>query len=425
MYNKYFLLIFLALISMANAQNAEPLDKILAIAEDEIILQSDLNLARKNVMMQLQSQNIAPPPEDILKRQLMERLVITKLQLQKARMGGIRVSNAEVDETIRKVAASNKMTVPQMRDRLSNDGLDFESFWEQIHTEMTIGKLRQRLARSKVDVSESEIDIYLNSGQSGNKEYRLAHILLSLPREANPDDIAKAREKANEIRQEIEQGLPFSQAAITYSQGQTALEGGDLGWRSASKLPEDMLAVLGKLEQGGVSEPVRGPGGIHLIKVMEMREQQHMVEEVHAHHILIKTDELVSSTDAYENIRTIHDQLLDGADFAELAKEHSQDLQSSNQGGDMGWQSLESFGGVTKETLAKLEPGEISQPFQTRIGWHIVRIDDRRSRDATSEFTRQQAREAIFERKAEYEIELFLRQMRDEAYVEFLDGSNS
>ncbi len=415
-------LLALMLLSQMAAASAETqlLDRILVQVEEDIILQSELEQAKQEVILRLRTQNTPLPPDEILTRQVLEQLINTKLQVQRAEMSGIRVSNEEVDKAARGVAQRNGLTLAQLREALAAEGVDFNHFLQNIRNELIIGRLRQRVARARVDVTDSEIDLFLEQHDMHGKEFHLAHILIPLPQNPSPEQAQAAVEKIEMIRQKIAEGMDFAEAAVTWSQGQTALQGGDLGWRESSKLPQSMVEQLSRMKPGDVSEPVRGPGGLHLIKLVDTRQAQHIVREVRPQHILIKVDDLTSGDEAYDQINNLYRQLQEGADFAELAKRFSDDKSSASVGGDMDWQPLDSFGGKVRETLEALEPGQLSEPFRTSMGWHIMKLLDRRERDRTHDFTRSQAMQAIRERKAEYEVENFMRQLRDEAYVRYL-----
>ncbi len=401
---------------------AEPrlLDRILVQVEEDIVLQSELEQAIQEVTLRLQAQNTPLPPRDILTRQVLEQLINTKLQVQRAEMSGIRVSNEEVDKAVRGVAQRNGMSVDQLQQALAAEGVPFNRFLDNIRNELLIGRLRQRVARAKVDVTDSEIDLYLEQHQNHGEEFHLAHILVPLPANPTPEQARKAVDKIRMIREKIEQGMDFSEAAVTWSSGQTALKGGDLGWRAAGKLPQSMVEQLARMKPGEVSEPVRGPGGLHLIKLLDSRKVQHIVDEVHPQHILLKVDDLTTGEEAYRQIQEIHTRLEQGEAFDKLARIFSDDKSSASVGGDMGWQPLDSFGGKVREQLEQLQPGQYSEPFRTSMGWHIMKLLDRRQRDRTHDMTRAQAMQIIRERKAEYEVENFLRQLRDEAYVRYL-----
>lgn len=413
--------LFISPFSQAQETNALVLDQIIAQVEEEIVLQSELDRAKRTVVAQLQKQNTPLPPETVLNKQVLENLVMMKLQLQRAKTSGLRISNDEVDGAVRRVASNNQLSMDQLRQVLQQDGVSFDDFWEDLRNELTVTQLKQRISRSRVDITESEIDLFLASNTGQNKEFHLAHILIPLPRNPSPEDMENAARHIQRIQTEINNGMDFSQAAVSYSQGQTALKGGDLGWRPANKMPAAMVETLEAMDTNEVSEPIRGPGGLHLLKLIETRESQHLVDEINARHILVKTDDIVSAEEAYQKAKGIHDRLMADPDaFADIAKNESDDTATSSNGGDMDWQPVQSFGGRVKDVLNGLAIKEVSEPFQTNMGWHILKLEDRRNQDRTEEFTRQKAREAIHARKSEYEVENFLRQMRDEAYIKYL-----
>lgn len=397
----------------------EELDSIVAIVEDDVILRSELDSSIATITQQIQAGGGQVPSRGALEKQVMERLVLVELQLQRAEASGIRVSDTEVDESLRRLAQSNGITLTQLRQSLEADGFSYAQFRREMRDEMVTTRLRQRVAASRVEVSETEIDIYLGSQQVDQGEYRISHILIGLPEGATPDQIQQGRDKAMRVYEELEAGLDFATAAVNYSDGQQALEGGDLGWRPANQVPTIFADTIAGMRAGDLARPLRSPSGFHILKVADFRERsQHMVEEYHARHIMVEINELVTSTEALEIVQNVHERVVNGESFDELAKQYSDDNTTANLGGDMGWFQPEAYGPRIGQILASLQEGMLSQPFQTSAGWHILEKLGSREQDRTEAVIRAQARENIRLRKAEEEVELWLRELRDEAYID-------
>jgi peptidyl-prolyl cis-trans isomerase SurA len=402
----------------AQALAADPLDRIVAVVEEDVILQSELDRAVRNVMAQFQSRGDLPP-RDVIERQVLERLITMRLQLQRAEGTGIRVSDTELDQAVMRIAQQNGATLDQLRASLERDGYTFAEFRDTMRDELMVQRLRTRYVQSRVNVTDTEIDILLASGGLKRGEVRLAHIMIAVPDGAAPDEIRAARERAESVRREIAGGLDFSAAAIRHSDGQQALEGGDLGWRRFDEVPTVFADVVASLAVGEVTPVMRGPSGFHILKLTDQREEQaQIVREYHVQHIMVKTSEVVTGEEALASIRNIRQRLQDGEDFAKLAKEFSEDVSSQNQGGDLGWIAIDQYGTRFGEVVGSLADGELSQPFQTEVGWHLVKRIATRDQDRTEETLRNQAAQTIRNRKAEEEYEAFVRSIRNESYIE-------
>ncbi|MBT8075519.1 MAG: peptidylprolyl isomerase, partial [Gammaproteobacteria bacterium] len=307
----------------------------------------------------------------------------------------------------------------QLRQVIENDGEDFAEFRQNIGEEMMTERLRQRVAQSMDPITDTEIDILLASDNFSSGEYNISHILIALPEGATPQQIAMQESKANNVYQQLQEGLDFASAAISYSESQEALEGGAVGWRDLNSLPVVFSEAIKNLRAGQFTTPVRSPAGFHIMKVNDYRDRsQVMATEVHARHIMIATNDLRGPREAMEEIREIHQQLLDGEDFATLARENSDDVTSANLGGDMGWFLPDSYGDRIRQTLESMQDGEVSEPFQTEGGWHIIERLGQREKDVTEESLREAARRNLQQQKMDLEVEQFLQQMRDEAFVE-------
>jgi len=421
---KRSLLFLLLFFSISASAAISTVDRIIAIVNDDVILESELSSRLKTVKGQLLQQNTKIPAEDVLRRQVLERLIISQLQIQAAERGGIRIDDKVLNASINRIASQNKMSLNQFRSAIENDGFDFSVFREDIRREMIISRLIQRQVRQRVDVTEQEIDNFLitNKGDDNkNKEFRLSHILISLPEAASPEQVDAAKAKADAAIKELRAGASFKQVAAASSDGQNAFEGGDLGWRKAPQLPSIFADIATKMQQGDISDPIRSPSGFHIIMLSDLRgaQNRHVVTQTLARHILIRRNELTSNDDAQTRLQQLLIRLEGGEDFAALARAHSDDRGSAARGGDLGWTSPGALVPKFEEEMSKLSPGQISQPFQTQFGWHIVQKLEVREHDNTDAFLRSKAREFIRERKTEDETEAWIRRIRDEAFVEY------
>ncbi|HMM58028.1 MAG TPA: peptidylprolyl isomerase [Rudaea sp.] len=409
-------------------QPAQPLDRIVAVADDSVILQSELDAAVANVLNQYRANPQQLPPRDVLERQVLESLIMLRLQVARAKDTGIRVNDSEIDQAVQRVAESNKMTVDQLRASLASQNMSYADFRDHLRDQLLVQRLQQRVVQGQSNVSDSEIDILLASNSLKSGQVHLQHILIGLPNGADASQIAAARAKADEVKAKIDGGMDFTTAAIQYSSAQDALQGGDLGWRGYDEVPEAFANLVEGMKPGEVSQPLRGPSGFHIVKLVDKRtDGKQVVTEYHARHILIKVNELTSSDQAKKTIEDIRNRIVNGhEDFATLAKKDSQDPSTASAGGDMGWFPIDQYGSSVATALTSLKDGEVSQPFLSDLGWHILQLEGTRQKDRSKEMKREQAREVIRNRKAEQAYEDFLRQVRSEAYVEIrLPGAES
>lgn len=409
-------------VVLAQAVPVEKLDKIVAIIDEDVILQSELDRAVSNILAQAQSQNRGQlPPRDVIEKQVLERLILTRVQVERATSTGIQVGDSEIDQSVARIAGQNQLTLEQLRTSLERDGFSFEEFRKSMRDELTIQRFRQRYAQSRVQITDTEIDILLASDSLKTGEIRLQHILVGVSDSATAEQVQSARERAERVVREVADGkLSFEQAAIKYSEGQQALEGGDLGWRRYEAIPTAFADLVAGMKKGDVSQPVRGPNGFHIIRFADEREDNSAkaIKEFKARHIVIVPSELQTEEQAIARIGKLREQAVAGADFAELARKYSQDDNTKNLGGDMDWFVAGEYGVRVTEVVESLKNGEVSEPFRTELGWHILKREDSRERDRTEEYLRGQAREAIMRRKAEEEYDNYLRQIKAEAYIE-------
>lgn len=405
----------------ATAQSAPvvPLDRVVAVVDEGVVLQSELDREIDRVTKQFASNPQQLPPRDVLERQLLDRVILEKLQIARADSTGVKVSDAEVDQALTTIAQQNKMEVSQLRGAIERQGVDYDQFRKGVRDQLIVQRLRQRVSQSRVHISDAEVDSMIKNGNVHRGQINLGYIVINVPDGATPAQIDAARAKADEAKKQIDGGMDFAAAAIRYSNAENALQGGDLGWRSANELPPALVDAAEKLQDGQVSEPLRGPNGFHLIKLLGKRDGgAQMVTEYHARHILIKPSELVSSEQAEKAVAAARQRIVAGEDFAKAAKESSEDTATALLGGDLGWFSGDAYGSKVAEALQGMKKDEISEPLQTDAGWHVLQLIDTRAADKAGELQRDQAKNILFQRKAEDEYQSFLRQMRSEAYVD-------
>lgn len=421
--HRQVLLLLVSVLACRTGSAAIELDRIIAVVNDDVIMSSELAEKVRSVKEQLKEQGTQLPPSSVLQKQVLDRLILNKLQIQMAEKTGIRVDDETLNRTINNIAEENKVSLAKFREILEHDGYNYEKFREDIRNEILISRLRQRQVDNRVSVTEREIENFLSTQQhqgETDKEYRLSHILISLPESPSAQQIEETKQTAEKVLADLKSGADFAQVAATYSDSQTALEGGDLGWRKASQIPTLFADFVANMQKGDISELIRSPSGYHIIKLTDVRQgDKVVVTQTKARHILIKTNELITDKDAKQRLEQLRLRIEGGDDFAELAKSHSNDTVSAAKGGDLGWVSPGDLVPEFEEVMNSLKPGEISEPFRTQFGWHIVQVLERRQHDSTDDVKRARAREAIRHRKIDEARDTWLRQMRDEAYVEY------
>jgi peptidyl-prolyl cis-trans isomerase SurA len=399
------------------------LDSIVAVVNDDVITRTELETRLNAIKQQLQQRNTRLPPDEIIRRQVLERMIQQQLQLQMASRSGVRVDDETVNGVMANIARENNLSLTQFREALEQQGYVYADFRENIRNEIIIDRLRKQRVESRVTVTEKEVENQLKStaqqAEAGS-EYHLGHILVAIPEAASPEAIEKARVRAEAILDELRAGADFAETAVARSDGQQALQGGDLGWRKAGELPTLFDDSMAKLAIGQVSELLRSPSGFHIVKLIDKREssQRRVIQQTLARHVLIITTEVVSDTTAQKRLSEIRQQILKGSDFGQMARVHSDDKTSAANGGSLGWTSAEELVPEFQKVMDTLQPGQLSEPFRTRYGWHIVQVMSRRQQDETENFERLQARRLVMQRKVQEAVENWLRQLRDEAYVE-------
>jgi peptidyl-prolyl cis-trans isomerase SurA len=407
------------------ATQGDLLDRVVAIVNDGVVLNSDLDAEVAAVTERLREQKLELPAQNVLRQQVLERLVLQEIQVQRANKAGIKVSDENVNRALEEVAKRNGMTLSQLPEALAKQGIDYPTYREEIRREIILQSLRQRDVLQHISVTPREIDQFLDKQAktpSAQNEYNVSHILIAVGQEATQAQLDAAAKRANEVYERAKGGEDFAKLAVAYSNSQTAFDGGALGWRKGSELPTFLTDVIAKLKPGEVSEPLRTPTGFHIIRLNEIRGgggTAAVEDQVHVRHILMKTTELADDATVKQKLTAVRERILKGEDFAALAQVLSQDPGSAVDGGDLGWSGPGSYVPEFEKMVESLKDNEISEPFKTQYGWHIVQVLGHRRFDNTDDLKRRQAMEAIRAGKADEETELWLRRMRDEAYVEY------
>lgn len=405
-----------------------PLDRIIAVVNEDVIMESELELKVKTIRGQMEQQGQQLPPNAILERQVLDSLIQNRIQLQLAERGGIRVDDQTLNRTISNIAAENKVSLSEFREILEKEGYNYEQFREDIRNEIKLNLLRKRQVENRINVTGKEIDNFLaNQEFRGNiqAEVRLSHILLSLPAAPTAEETEQVKLMAESIRADILAGSDFAEIAKTVSDGQNAANGGDLGWRKINDLPSLFSEYVPDMGKGDVSEPIQSSSGFHLIEMTDIKsDERTIVEQTHARHILVRLDQLTNAEQAESKLLKLKRRIENGDDFGILAKGNSDDTVSAAKGGDLGWTSAGQLVQEFQREMDLLQPGEISEPFASNYGWHIVQVLERRQHDNTESVKRGRARMIIFKRKLQEATQNWAGELRDEAYVEYrLDDS--
>ena len=416
-------LILASSLLVGNLYAAEqPLDRVAAIVDNDVVMYSQYQTRLKEVQQTIAKRGVQAPAEDVLRQPVMERLILDAIQLQIAERSGIRVSDEELNASMATIAERNGLTQQEFAQALAADGLTLQDAQEQIRQEMIISRVRQYRVAERIQVTDQEVQNFLASDLGKMQlaeEYQLANILIPVPDAATNDDLDKAQKTVASVVKQLEQGADFAQLAMTYSASENALEGGEMGWRKAAQLPPPFDRLLGGMSIGQVTEPARTAGGIIMLKLLDKRGGDVMYrDEVHVRHILLKPSEIRSPEATQKLAQRLYERLRNGEDFAALAKQFSEDPGSALNGGDLNWIDPSSLVPVFREEMARTEIGQLSKPFESQFGWHVLQVLDRRSTDSSAQMREQQAVSLLRNRKYDEELQTWLRQIRDEAYVE-------
>jgi len=416
--------LLLGALFLGTAANAavQPLNRVVAIVDNDVVMQSQLDSRLREVQQTITQRGAALPPEHVLSQQVLERLIIENIQLQIGERSGIRITDEELNQAIGTIAQRNGMSIEQFRAALAADGLSYTDARDQVRREMIISRVRQRRVAERIQVTDQEVQNFLASDMGKmqlSEEFRLANILIPVTEAASPEDIQAAERQARELYQQLQQGADFAQLAIARSASETALEGGEMGWRKAGQLPPPFDSMLSALSVGQVTEPMRTPGGFIMIKLLEKRGGDSQVrDEVNVRHILIKPSEIRSEAETKRLVERLHQRILAGEDFAELAKNFSEDPGSALNGGTLSWIDPNVLVPEFREVMNNTPAGELSKPFKSPYGWHVLEVMGRRATDSSAQYREQQAMTVLRNRKYDEELQAWLRQIRDEAYVE-------
>jgi peptidyl-prolyl cis-trans isomerase SurA len=411
---------------IVGAQQTKPrtivvVDRIIAVVNDEVITERELAARVDFAFRQLRAQGTPPPPREVIERQVLERVINDRVQLQHSRDIGLRIDDAELDRALLRIAEQNKMSVPQLREVLAKDNVPFAKFREDIRSEITLSRLKEREIAQRVVVTEAEIDNFIQGQQAqpGRDEFNVSHILVAVPENASPEQLRARRDRAEQALAQIRGGADFRQVAAAFSDGPEALQGGLIGWRQTDRLPTLFVDALRMLQPGQLSELLRSPNGFHILLLNERRggAAPMLVQQTRARHILIKTNELVSETEARNRLLALKERLDNKADFAELARARSEDT-SASRGGDLNWLSPGDTVPEFERAMDALKPGEISAPVRSPFGWHLIEVLERRNQDVTQEGLRMNARQTLRERKTDEAYQEWVRQLRDRSYIE-------
>ncbi len=414
-------------LNPAAAQTQKPrqiisIDRIVAVIDDEVITRLDLAERIKIAQRQLKQQGTSPPPETVLERQILDRMISDRVQLQHAKMTGLRIDDAELERAIGRIAQENRLSLADLRTAIEKGGVPFASFREDIRNEIVMARLREREVDNKIVVTDGEIDNFIKTQQAQEgkgDEFNLSHILVVVPEKASPEQIQQRLSRAEQALAQLKGGADFRQVAAAFSEAPDALQGGLLGWRESARLPEIYIDALKPMRIGGLSPVLRSANGFHILKLNDQRGATSpvIVQQTRARHILIKTNELVSENDARARLLALKERLENKADFAELARVHSEDG-SAAKGGELGWLSPGDTVPEFERAMDALKPGDISAPVRSPFGWHVIQVMERRNEDMSKERQRLAARQVLRERKSDEAYHEWVRQLRDRSFID-------
>jgi len=400
----------------------ELLDRVVAVVDSGVVMESQLNQRVQDIIGRLRSDGIELPPKEVLEEQILERLIIEEIQLQIGDQAGVKISDAELNRALSMIASENSMNLEQFKESLDANNDSYVKLRDQVRKELIIQRVQRGKVGANIEISEQEIENFLNSEEGRSKlaeQYNVQQILLSLSSSAPENEVNLVKEKGADLIERYKEGESFEKLAATYSSDQNALEGGSLGWRKSSELPSLFSNVVVKMKVGEISELIRSGAGFHIIRLSEKRgEVVKFEDQTLVRHILIQSSEIRSENQTKELINEIHQELIDGEDFKQLARQHSEDPGSKMEGGELGWSSPDSFDPAFEAVMNSIDIGEISKPFQSSFGWHILEVLDRRNEDISDDVRKNRAYSIIFNRKFEQELQRTLIELRSESYVD-------
>ena len=420
---KSFLFIFASLFLSLNIYSKiELIDRVIAVVDSGVIMESQLNERVEEILMRLRNDRTDLPPLNLLEEQVLDRLIIEEIQLQMADRAGIKISDSELNQTLSRVAAQNKLSLEDFRIKLETDGTSYRSFRDTIRKELILQRVQRGKVGAKIDISEQEIENFINSEEGKSQlaeQYNVQHILLSVKSGLTEEEIVEIEKSALSLVERLNEGENFEKLAASYSSGQNALEGGFLGWRTSSELPSLFASAISELKVGDIADPLRSGAGFHILKLTEKRGNTvKFLDQTLARHILVQPSEIRTENQAELLINEIYGRLKEGEDFKQLARQYSEDPGSKMDGGDLGWNNPGDYDPAFEKTMNETKIGELSEPIQSNFGWHIIEVLDRRNEDVSQEEQKNRAFKIIYDRKFEQELQSTLIELRAEAYVD-------
>jgi peptidyl-prolyl cis-trans isomerase SurA len=427
--NTALLAVLLAAFSVTASAQVEILDKVVAIVDEDVVLESEVQRRLATIYAQIQKSGTQPPPQEIVVQQVLERLISERLQLNMGYSAGIRITDAELNDAMARIASSNQLTMEQYAEQVHATGSTLSNVREEIRNEMILMRVQQGQVMRRIRISSQELDNFLNSEEGRfmtSPDVNVGHILLPVPSGKNNDEVNAILQRAQGLLDEANNGTDFRQLAIANSSDQTALQGGDLGWRKMAQLPSVFIEAVEKLEIDQISEPIRSDAGYHLIKLYERKGGgEQLIEQHFARHILIKPNEIRDEATAVSQLTELRERIKAGEDFALLSKEFSEDPGSALNGGELGWSTPGMFVPEFEQTMGSIEINEVSAPFLSQFGWHILQVTERRNQDFSENITRNRAQNLLRQRKYEEELQVWLQEIRDEAFVEIKESKET
>jgi len=421
--------VLLTAFSITASAQLEILDKVVAVVDEDVVLESEVQRRLATIYNQIKQSGTQPPPQDILVQQVLERLISERLQLNMGYNAGIRITDTELNDAMARIATGNQLTMEQYIEQIHASGSTLANVRDEIRDEMILMRVQQGQVMRRIRISNQELDNFLNSEEGRfmtSPDVNVGHILLPVPSGKSSDEVNAILQRAQSLLSEAQNGTDFRQLAIANSADQTALQGGDLGWRKMAQLPGVFIEAVEKLDIGQISDPIRSDAGYHLIKLYERRGGgEQLIEQHFARHILIKPNEIRDEATAVSQLNELRERIKEGEDFALLAKEFSEDPGSALNGGELGWSTPGMFVPEFEQTMGSIELNEVSAPFLSQFGWHILQVTERRKQDFSENITRNRAQNLLRQRKYEEELQVWLQEIRDEAFVEVKESAES